>query len=84
MSLAARVERATAENTYRFAATRAYDAVVTQRIAETFPAVMEEDLWALERQQQSAGVVVDVKPVTHVGAIAVDGQRLAFEAIENH
>ncbi|KRC12071.1 hypothetical protein ASE11_00915 [Hydrogenophaga sp. Root209] len=34
ISLAARVERATAENTYRFAATRAYDAVVTQRIAE--------------------------------------------------
>ena len=24
----------------------------TQRIAETFPAVMEEDLWALERQQR--------------------------------
>ncbi len=34
ISLAARVERATAENTYRFAATRAYDAVVTQRITE--------------------------------------------------
>ena len=34
VSLAARVERATAENTYRFAATRAYDALVTQRIAE--------------------------------------------------
>jgi vanillate O-demethylase monooxygenase subunit len=25
---------------------------LTQRIAETFPAVMEEDLWALERQQK--------------------------------
>jgi phenylpropionate dioxygenase-like ring-hydroxylating dioxygenase large terminal subunit len=25
---------------------------VTQRIAETFPAVMDEDLWALEKQQQ--------------------------------
>ncbi|WP_439520468.1 DUF3422 family protein [Hydrogenophaga sp.] len=34
ISLAARVERATAENTYRFGATRAYDALVTQRIAE--------------------------------------------------
>ncbi len=34
VSLAARVERATAENTYRFAATRAYDALVKQRIAE--------------------------------------------------
>lgn len=34
VSLAARVERATAENTYRFAATRAYDALVSQRIAE--------------------------------------------------
>jgi uncharacterized membrane-anchored protein len=33
-SLAAGVERATAENTYRFGATRAYDALVTQRIAE--------------------------------------------------
>ncbi len=34
VSLAARVERATAENIYRFSATRAYDALVTQRIAE--------------------------------------------------
>ena len=34
ISLAARVERATAENTYRFGATRAYDALVTQRITE--------------------------------------------------
>lgn len=34
VALAASVERATAENTYRFAATRAYDALVTQRIAE--------------------------------------------------
>ncbi|MGE0099903.1 MAG: DUF3422 family protein [Hydrogenophaga sp.] len=34
ISLAAGVERATAENTYRFGATRAYDALVTQRIAE--------------------------------------------------
>lgn len=34
VSLAARVERATAESTYRFAATRAYDTLVAQRIAE--------------------------------------------------
>jgi len=34
ISLAARVERATAENTYRFGATRAYDSLVTQRITE--------------------------------------------------
>ena len=34
VSLAAGVERATAEHSYRFAATRAYDALVTQRIAE--------------------------------------------------
>lgn len=34
IALAARVERATAENTYRFAATRAYDSLVHQRIAE--------------------------------------------------
>ncbi len=34
VSLAARVERATAENTYRFSATRAYDSLVNQRIAE--------------------------------------------------
>jgi uncharacterized membrane-anchored protein len=34
VALAARVERATAEHTYRFAATRAYDALVAQRIAE--------------------------------------------------
>lgn len=34
VSLAAGIERATAEHDYRFAATRAYDALVTQRIAE--------------------------------------------------
>ncbi len=34
VSLAAGVERATAEHVYRFAATRAYDRLVTQRIAE--------------------------------------------------
>lgn len=34
ISLAAGVERATAENTYRFGATRAYHALVMQRIAE--------------------------------------------------
>jgi uncharacterized membrane-anchored protein len=34
VSLAARVERATAQHVYRFAATRAYDGLVTQRISE--------------------------------------------------
>jgi uncharacterized membrane-anchored protein len=34
VSLAARVERATAEHVYRFAATRAYDGLVAQRTAE--------------------------------------------------
>ena len=34
VSLAARIERATAEHGYRFSATRAYDALVSQRIAE--------------------------------------------------
>jgi uncharacterized membrane-anchored protein len=34
VSLAARVERATAEHVYRFAATRAYDGLVGQRISE--------------------------------------------------
>ncbi|MFO1332333.1 MAG: DUF3422 domain-containing protein [Rubrivivax sp.] len=34
VALAARLERATAEHDYRFAATRAYDALVQQRIAE--------------------------------------------------
>jgi uncharacterized membrane-anchored protein len=34
VSLAAGVERATAEHAYRFAATQAYDGLVTQRIAE--------------------------------------------------
>jgi uncharacterized membrane-anchored protein len=34
ISLAAGVERATAENTYRFSATRAYDTLVKQRIVE--------------------------------------------------
>jgi uncharacterized membrane-anchored protein len=34
VAMAARVERATAEHAYRFAATRAYDTLVSQRIAE--------------------------------------------------
>jgi uncharacterized membrane-anchored protein len=34
VGLAGRVESAIAENTYRFSATRAYDALVTQRISE--------------------------------------------------
>ena len=34
VSLAGGVERATAENVYRFSATRAYDALVTQRLGE--------------------------------------------------
>ena len=34
ISLAARIERATAEHDYRFAATRAYDTLVGQRLAE--------------------------------------------------
>ena len=34
VSLAAGIERATAEHTYRFSATRAYDTLVSQRIAE--------------------------------------------------
>jgi len=34
VSLAARIERATAEHDYRFAATRAYENIVTQRIVE--------------------------------------------------
>ena len=34
VSLAARIERATAENGFRFSATRAYDTLVSQRLAE--------------------------------------------------
>ncbi len=34
VALAARIERATAEHDYRFAATRAYDTLVSQRLAE--------------------------------------------------
>ena len=34
VSLAARIERATAEHDYRFSATRAYNTLVTQRLAE--------------------------------------------------
>ena len=34
ISLAARIERATAQHMYRFSATRAYDAIVSQRIAQ--------------------------------------------------
>jgi hypothetical protein len=35
-------------------------------------------------QSQGAGVVVDIQPVAHVVALAVDRQRLAFQRVEDH
>ena len=59
VSLAARVERATAEHSYRFAATRAYDAIVGQRMGELRHADwkeidLEEGVWRIPEGKMKA------------------------------
>lgn len=69
VSLAAGVERATAEHAYRFSATRAYDALVTQRIAE----LREQPIPGT----QTIGEFMQRRLSPAMGTVAATAQRLA-------
>lgn len=69
ISLAAVVERATAENAYRFAATQAYDALVAQRIAE----LREQPVPGT----QTIGEFMQRRLSPAISTVAATGQRLA-------
>jgi uncharacterized membrane-anchored protein len=69
VSLAAGVERATAEHAYRFAATRAYDALVIQRIAE----LREQPIPGT----QTIGEFMQRRLSPAMGTVAATAQRLA-------
>ena len=69
VSLAAKVERATAENNYRFAATRAYDTLVTQRISE----LREKPIPGT----QTLGEFMQRRLSPAMATVAATGQRLA-------
>jgi uncharacterized membrane-anchored protein len=69
VSLAARVERATAEHVYRFSATRAYDALVGQRIAE----LREKAIPGT----QTLGVFMQRRLSPAIATVAATAQRLA-------
>ena len=68
VSLAARVERATAEHTYRFSATRAYDTLVAQRIAE----LREKPISGT----QTLGVFMQRRLSPAMATVAATAQRL--------
>lgn len=69
ISLAARVERATAEHGYRFSATRAYDTLVGQRIAE----LREKAIPGT----QTLGVFMQRRLSPAIATVAATAQRLA-------
>jgi uncharacterized membrane-anchored protein len=69
VSLAAGVERATAENVYRFSATRAYDTLVAQRIAE----LREQPIPGT----QTLGEFMQRRLSPAMATVAATGQRLA-------
>jgi uncharacterized membrane-anchored protein len=68
VSLAAQVERATAEHVYRFSATRAYDALVTQRIAELHEKAIPGT--------QTVGDFMQRRLSPAMATVAATGQRL--------
>ena len=68
VSLAATVERATAENTYRFSATRAYEALVAQRIAELREKAVSGT--------QTMGEFMQRRLSPAIATVAATGQRL--------
>ncbi len=68
VSLAAGVERAIAEHAYRFSATRAYDALVTQRITE----LRERPIPGT----QTIGEFMQRRLSPAMGTVAATGQRL--------
>ena len=69
VALAARIERATAENTYRFSATRAYDTLVTQRISE----LREKPI----QGTQTIGEFMQRRLSPAIATVAATAQRLA-------
>ncbi len=69
VGLAARVERATAEHGYRFSATRAYDAVVRERIAE----LRERPVYGT----QTVGEFMQRRMGPAMATVAATAQRLA-------
>ncbi|MEO8119262.1 MAG: DUF3422 domain-containing protein [Rhodoferax sp.] len=69
VSLAARVERATAEHIYRFSATRAYDTLVSQRITE----LREKAISGT----QTIGEFMQRRLSPAMATVAATGQRLA-------
>ncbi len=69
VSLAARVERATAEHGYRFSATRAYDTLVAQRIAE----LRERPVAGI----QTVGEFMQRRLSPAMATVAATAQRLA-------
>lgn len=69
VSLAARIERATAEHGYRFSATRAYDTLVSQRIAE----LRERPLAGT----QTVGEFMQRRLSPAMATVAATAQRLA-------
>lgn len=69
VALAARIERATAENTYRFSATRAYDNLVSQRIAE----LREKPI----QGTQTIGEFMQRRLSPAIATVAATAQRLA-------
>ena len=69
VSLAARVERATAEHGYRFSATRAYDTLVAQRIAE----LRERPVSGI----QTVGEFMQRRLSPAMATVAATAQRLA-------
>ena len=69
VALAARVERATAEHVYRFSATRAYDTLVGQRIAE----LREKPIAGT----QTLGVFMQRRLSPAIATVAATAQRLA-------
>jgi uncharacterized membrane-anchored protein len=69
VALAAGVERATAEHAYRFSATRAYDTLVSQRIAELRERAIPGT--------QSVGEFMQRRLSPAIATVAATGQRLA-------
>lgn len=67
--LAARVERATAEHLYRFSATQAYDAIVSQRVAE----LRERPIPGT----QTVGEFMQRRLSPAIATVAASAQRLA-------
>lgn len=70
ISLAARVERATVEHAYRFAATQAYSKLVTQRIAELWEQALPGT--------QTIGVFMQRRLSPAIATVEATAQRMSY------